>query len=329
MQPVGFPYNFSLREHLRAAAEAAETGPRQGESWAEFGERVRQELGELLGLGGESRPGEVRVLGQEERAGYTLARVAMQTAVDLAAPAYLLAPHPPVEVAPAVLCLGRPPAGKAALAGETAPPGQDAIGSLLARRGLRVLLPDLPGCGERVGDEGLEEALLARGDSRVGWEVREARTLLAWLRAQAETTPGQVGVVGIGEGLLPALLLGLLAPVKAVALHGDLRGFAAELRESNCLQSGDRDRWRGLPPGLAAAAELCDLLGAVAPRPLLAVAEKASPAGALTLARAKEAYEGQGHGPRCEPHGEGVSAEGFGPLAAEFLEVWLSAGVEV
>ncbi len=328
MQPVGFPYNYSLREHLRQALSAAPAwAVPAGEDLASWRAGLTARLSELLHLPADPpSPPELRLLGQEQRLGYTLERVAIQTAGDLAAPAYLLTPDPPVEVAPAVLCLGRAPAGKAALAGEVSPAGEEALGSLLCRQGLRVLIPDLPGCGERTDDTGLEAVLLARGDSRVGWEVREARLMLAWLAAQPETAPGQVGLVGLGEALLPALLAGCLTSVKAVALHGDLRGFAAELRESNCLQSEGASRWEALPPGLAAAAELCDLLALLAPRPLLAVAEAPSAAAALTLDRAKSAYEQQGCGPRCEPHAESAP---FGPLAAEFLGVWLSAGVEV
>ena len=323
MQPVGFPYNFSLREHLRSALalEPPELGLH--DPWAEDLPGWRVALGErlarLISLPETPAAPEARLLDQERRAGYTVSRLALAVAADLAVPAYLLTPDPPPETTPAVLCLSREPAGKAALAGELGAP-DSALGPVLCRRGLRVLIPDLPGCGERAGDgAGLGATLLAQGDSLVAWQAREALLFLAYLQAQPETPPGQVGLVGVGEALLPALLAATLAPsLRAAAFHGSLEGLAAGLTRANCAAESDT-----LLPGLLPVADLPDLLALLAPHPLLAAAEGDPPALALTDA----AYELQGAGSRCETHA-GVPAADFPALAAEFLSVWLAAKLE-
>jgi dienelactone hydrolase len=329
MQPVGFPYNFSLREHLRrAVAEAApEWALPGGEAadWPAWRAGLEAALGRLLSATCEASDlPEARLLDQEAGPGFTRARVALAVAVDLSVPAYLLTPDPPPETGPAVLCLARHPAGKAGLAGELGP----GLGTVLCSAGLRVLIPDLPGGGERSGDgPGVAATLLARGDSLLAWEVREARLWLAYLGALADTAPGQVGLVGVGGGLWPALLAGCLAPeVKAIALHGDLQGLAARLVVSNCLQEAGSEE---PAPGLLALADLPELLALLAPRPLLLAPEAEARGAERTLRLAAEAYERQGHGPRCEVQAEATGAEAFAAAAAEFLNVWLPAAVEI
>jgi hypothetical protein len=331
MQPVGFPYNFSLREHLRRALGAEAPEYALLARWTEDLPGWRAGLGERLGLLLRApletpEPPEVRLLDQERRPGFTVARLAIAVAADLAAPAYLLTPDPPPEAAPAVLCLGRHPAGKAALAGELDPAA--GLAAALCRAGLRVLVPDLPGCGERAGDgPELAGALLARGDSPAAWQAREARLMLAYLAAAPETARGQVGLVATDGALGPALLAGCLSPeVKAVALHGDLRGPAEALAEQNCRLEA---AWEVPAPGLLTLAGLSDLLAYLAPRPLLLAPETDAPSADRTLRLVEEAYERQGHGPRCEVHAEATPLPAFAVAAAEFLGVWLPAEMEM
>lgn len=332
-QPVGFPYNFSLREHLRRSlgAKPAELALRA--PWTEdlpgWRAALAERLARLIALPGTLPTPEARLLDQEQGAGYTRARLALAVAPDLAVPAYLLTPDPPPEISPAVLVLAREGAGKAALAGELSPETETALGPTLCRHGLRALIPDLPGCGERAGDEaGLSETLLAQGDSLVAWQAREALALLAYLHTQPETPPGQVGIVGLGGALWPALLAALLAAeLKAAVFHGLLESLAAYLIRTNCLQGSSRgDDW--LVPGLLPIADLPDLLGAVAPRPLLAAGTQETAGVEPVLSATQKAYELQGCGPRCETHGE-VAAEDFPALVAEFMGVWLPARMEM
>ncbi len=338
MEPVGFPYNYSLREHLRRRRVEEIPEFARLAHWAEdlpgWRKGLTQGLREMIGTADESPPApEVRLLDQVERPDFSISRLALQVERDLAVPAYLLSPQIAAAGPPAVLCLARPAAGKSALVGELAPPHQSrpqGIAVELGRQGLLVLVPDLPGCGER-GEEvtSLHHTLLAHGDSLVAWQVREALQMLAYLHAQPEIPPGQIGILGTGEGLLVGLLAAILEPaVKAVALHGDLSSFGARLVRSNCLQRPDGWSSEHFLPGLAGLADLADLAALVAPRPLLLVAEADDSADQEhTVNLVKDLYAGQGQAARCEVHLAGSTASDFARLAAEFMVTWLPAGL--
>lgn len=335
MQTVGFPYNFSLRAHLREGL--LRHPPRQAFPFYADGDRAAWREGltaylrTLLHVDPPAAaPPEVRLLGQGETPDCVRARLAVQVAPDLAVPCAQLLPRDPDLLAPAVLCLSPHPAGQTALTGELSPPGATTPGlaAALCRTGLRVLVPDLPGCGERAGDLlGLPETLLAQGDSLAAWTVREGLTLLSYLRAQPETPPGRLAVVGVGEASLLALLVGALAPdVKAVAVWGDLRGFAERLQQSNCLSlpGGWAPAW--FTPGLVGQVEMVDLALLLAPRPLL-LAGSGGEERQPVLRFVEQGYELEGCKPRLELHPNVVDEARFAALAAEFLGVWLPAGL--
>ena len=334
MQTVGFPYNYSLREHLRR--ELFREPPRHGFWRPERGEVAawREGLtGALRALAGASREWvavpEARLLGQEDTGEHVVARLAIQVAEDLAVPCYLLSPRDPDLPAPAVLLLSEAQGGKAQLAGEldASPSSGPPLAVALCRAGLRVLVPDLPGSGERQDDlDSLGATLLARGDSLCGWVARECLTLLAYLRSLPEIPPGQVGLMGLHEAIWPSLLAAALDPaLKAVVLAGDLQSPAERLLESNCLlgefYAGETRWW---PPGLLPLAETADLATLLAPRPLLLADSNSEPERPSRTQRlVEQGYAELGHKPRLETHA-GRKFD-LARLTAEFLGVWLPA----
>lgn len=329
MQPVGFPYNFSLREHLRRGLWREP--PRfslygQGTpDWAAWREGLTTALREMVRVAESPVPvPQVRLLDQEDRGDQVWERVAIQVAEDLAVPAYLLSPRDPDLPAPGVLYLEDALGGKAGVVGELSgsetrePPAA----VVLCGAGLRVLVPDLPGAGERQDDlAGLAGTLLAGGDSLCGWAAREALTMLAYLRSLPETPPGQVGLCAVGEALWPGLLAAALdLAVKAVALQGDLASPAEQLLESSCLARELESGTRWWPPGILSLAETADLGALLAPRPLLL----SDPVGSRRTRRLMEqAYGELGCKPRLEMHTEQEPPPG--ETLAEFFGVWLPA----
>jgi hypothetical protein len=333
MRTVGFPYNYSLREHLRRSLFREppryafwDRGEGDPEAWRAG---LRQALRELARAPELVPTPEARLLGEEDTGEHVVSRLALPVADDLSVPCYLLSPRDPDRPAPAVLLLEE--GGKAPAAGELAlePPPDPAPAVVLCRAGLRVLVPDLPGVGERAGDRhGLPATLGAAGDSLCGWVARECLTLLAYLRSLPETPPGQVGLVAREGPGWPALLTAALDPaVKAVALGGDLPSLPERLRASDCLAHPDDDeatRW--WPPGLLPLAETADLLTLLAPRPLLLADRNSCPERPSRTQRlVEQAYAALGHKPRLEAHADCPEPTDFFRRAAEFFSVWLPA----
>lgn len=324
MRPVGFPYNYSLCEHLRE--RLLRHSPRWGFFVGDSAQVPAWRTGltgalrDLLGIGPEPvGPPDARLLGEEEILGGVMLRLAIQVAQDLAVPCYLLTPADKDDPAPSVLALGVRQGGKISLAKE--------LLALLAT-GVRVLIPDLPGQGERLDDtSSLRATLLSMGDSLPGWVVRESLAFLVYLRSLPEAPPGQVGLVGLGSAVVPALLAAALDPaVKAVALGGDLRSEVERLLESNCLEAMGAWETEWFPPGLLRLAELSDLAALLAPRPLLLVDFDPDEKGqSRTLRLAEQAYAEQGCAPRLETHTGCDDTPDFVELAAEFMSVWLPA----
>jgi hypothetical protein len=338
MQTVGFPYSYSLREHLRRGLlreppRYAFLGRGQ-ENPAAWREGLLGAVRELAHAGPDPAPApEVRLLGQEDTGEHVVARLAIQVAEDLSVPCYLLSPRDPDLPAPAVLYLSQYHAGKAQVAGELeASPSPDRGAAVaLCHAGVRVLIPDLPDAGERQDDlDSLAATLLACGDSLCGWVARECLALLAYLRSLPETPPGQVGLLGTGDTIWPALLAAALDPaVKAVALEGDLTRPAEKLLESNCLQDEfyqEQTRW--WPPGILPLAETADLATLLAPRPLLLV--HYLPPGnetSRTLRLTEQGYAALGHKPRLETHNGWTRELRSGSVPVEFFGVWLPAAL--
>ncbi len=324
MRPVGFPYNYSLRDHLRESL--LRIPPRcslfmsDAEEFPAWRARLTEALRDLLGVGSEPvPPPAARLLGEEELVGGVMSRLAVQVAEDLAVPCYLLTPLQADRPAGSVLALGVRRGGKLSLAGELL---------AMSQTGVRILIPDLPGQGERLDDMSrLQAMLLSMGDSLPGWVAKEALILLAYLRGLQEAPLGQVGLVGLGSAMVPALLAAALDPVlKAVALGGDLRGGVERLLESDRREAPGVWETEWFPPGLLRLAGLWDLAALLVPRPLLLVDFDRQEKGQSQMLRlVGQAYAEQNCAPRLETHAGCDNTLEFLEWAADFFSVWLPA----
>ncbi len=171
----------------------------------------------------------------------------------------------------------------------------------LLQGGAAVCLAELRGVGDgRHGElyrgrispsSGVFSASLALGESLMSSRVRDLRSIIAYLSIQGEVdrermilwgdslatiNTGNVELVvpfdadpspELGEPLggVVALLGGLFEPnIRAIYIHGGLTGYASLLDEPFFYQPVD-----SIIPGVLSVADLCDLVAALAPRPLL------------------------------------------------------------
>jgi len=137
----------------------------------------------------------------------------------------------------------------------------------------------------------VSSASLALGESLMSSRVRDLRSVIAYLSTRGEVDQGRMilwgdslaaintGSVGLivpfdadpfpelsePLGGVAALLGGLFEPnIRAIYIHGGLTSYASLLDEPFFYQPAD-----SIIPGLLSVADLCDLVAALAPRPLL------------------------------------------------------------
>jgi dienelactone hydrolase len=171
----------------------------------------------------------------------------------------------------------------------------------LLQGGAAVCLAELRGVGDgRPGElyrgrispsAEVSSASLALGESLVSLRVRDLRSVIAYLSTRGEVDQGRMILWGdslaatntgsvelvvpfdadpspeLGEPLggVAALLGGIFEPnIRSIYIHGGLTGYASLLDEPFFYQPAD-----SIIPGLLSVADLCDLVAALAPRPLL------------------------------------------------------------
>ena len=137
----------------------------------------------------------------------------------------------------------------------------------------------------------VSSASLALGESLVSSRVRDLRSVIAYLSTREEVDHERMVLWGdslaatntesvqlvvpfnadpspeLGEPLggVAVLLGGLFEPhIRAIYIHGGLTGYASLLDAPFFYQPAD-----SIIPGLLSVADLCDLVAALAPRPLL------------------------------------------------------------
>ncbi len=144
------------------------------------------------------------------------------------------------------------------------------IGHLLAQRDYVVLLIDGPGSGERGDRERVWQyhggfkggAPFLVGDSLMGWQVRDNQRALDLLANLPFVDPKRIGMTGASGGGNQTMWTSALDQrVSVVVPVVSVGSFEAYITRRNCI-------CETLPGGLQAAEEW-EVLGLVAPRPLL------------------------------------------------------------
>jgi dienelactone hydrolase len=271
-------YDQSVRQHRFSA-----TAP---EGWAAWQKELRRAFADDLGLAGlpmSSDPPLESLLESTDCAGYTRQRVQLTLCAGLSVPVYLLLPddrHP--SGAAVIACHGHGYGSRDIVglnrdcsAKETDPGYQQDFAVALARRGFVVVAPDLIGFGDlRLQEDAkrpLEQSscqrmacnLLMTGHTLAGLRVWQIQRLLDWLTARPDVDRARIGCMGIsGGGLVCAFAAALDERIRAAVVSGYANTFKGSVMAmDHCLDN--------FIPGVLSHAELPDIIGLIAPRPLL------------------------------------------------------------
>ncbi len=265
-----------------------------GKSAEERRQVLRAEWGKLLGPIAPAKPAVVRTAdkGAEVVGGARVERLVLEVEPGIVVPLVVLTPQKRTGRFPVVVGVAQ--AGKAGFLKESA-------GELrrLLDAGVAVVLPDLRGTGETQAgtacgrdSSGTDHSVHVQlfGETLLGQRLRDLRSVLAWLRTRpnidsrrlalwgdsfAPTNPAATnfkvphGVDGWPTHAEPlGGLLGLFGAlyeddVRAVWISGGLTSYHPVLAHFAVLVPHD-----ACVPGALTAGDLCDLAGALAPRPL-------------------------------------------------------------
>jgi dienelactone hydrolase len=333
---------YSTIEYLRQLAEATRPELRFAATdragWLSWREQLSTRLKLLLGAFPTER-GELRaqVLEREQCAGYVREKVVFESEPGVAVPAYFLIPDGTTAPAPgrAVLCLHGHGRGKADVVGIAGSPveRQARIQSLhydyahaLAQRGFVVLAPDARGFGERApGAETctwLMTAALLLGKTLVGMRVWDAWRAIDYLQRRPEVDPDRIACVGLSWGGTHTIYTTALDPrIKVAVVSGYFSSFRDALIERGCCPCQ-------YVPNVLTVADLPDLVGLIAPRPLLVANGRDDPLYTTSVvesefARLQSIYDVADSPDRLALDLFSGAHRWNGPPAYEWLDRWL------
>ena len=249
----------------------------------------------------------VETLGAEDAGDHIRERVRLRTESDLWVPAYVLRPkRGGARRRPAVLALHGHGPGKRVPAGlEPVVNGERDYGVQAVRNGCVALVPDMRGFGElmaahdQADPRATQSCLILTawanmlGFTAMGMRIHDLRCCLDYLETRPDVEPRRLWAVGhSGGGMAAVFLAAIDARVSATVCSG----YACLWRHS--LMDMDHCSCNFVP-GLLTLIEMPDLLGLIAPRPLLLVAGRQDPLFPLpgvkmAYARARAMYAAAG-----------------------------------
>ncbi|MGO4543458.1 dienelactone hydrolase family protein [Paenibacillus sp. 2TAB23] len=269
----------------------------------------------------ESNPGHApKLLERVQCEGYVRERVELSATPELTFAAYILIPDQILEPLPGVLAIHGHGYGSREIVGllkdgtiDKEKPGIHQHFALqLVKRGMVVIAPDVIGFGERrlradlalnpdtpSSCYKLSTQLMMLGKTLTGLRVAEALQAFHYLAARPEVNAERIGVMGFSGGGL----IGFAASVLESRLQATvLTGFTNTVKDSIFAVHHCIDNYT---PGLLVHAELPELIGLIAPRPLFLESGEHDPIFPVAgfrkaAADIKGIYEAEGAGDKLE-----------------------------
>jgi dienelactone hydrolase len=247
--------------------------------WLAWRETLAHRLSQLLGSFPTNRADlRSETIRSEQCTGYTREKIVFETEPGVTVPAYLLIPDSvsPVRSTRAVLCLHGHGRGKVDVVGIAADAVERQVkirshnydyAHEFARRGFVVLAPDARGFGERAPNgetcTGLTMAALLLGKTLVGMRVWDAMRAIDYLRSRPEVDPDRIACVGLSWGGTHTIYTTALDPrIRVAVVSGYFSSFRDMLIDRSCCPCQ-------YVPNILTVADLADVVGLIAPRPLL------------------------------------------------------------
>ncbi|MCI3926294.1 alpha/beta hydrolase family protein [Paenibacillus sp. TRM 82003] len=285
---------------IRAKGRLAFREDAPWESWRDaLAGRLRELLGDVPSQPAEPNPETI----EEVRCdGYVRQRVVITTIEGLRMPMYVLLPEGGGGPAPVVVALHGHGYGSREIVG-LEPDGSERQGDpglhkdfavSLAKRGFVVAAPELLGFGDRRFEEDAKQGpkanscfrlaahLMMMGSTLPGYRMYEVMRAIDYIASRPEAKADRIGCMGIsGGGLVAAFAAALDPRLRASVISGYANTFQGSILDRNhCLDN--------YVPGILHECEMPDVLGLLAPRPLLI--ESGSEDRVFPIRPAKEAY---------------------------------------
>jgi len=269
------------------------TKPAQAKRWQK---KVRKALKELVGFQDvpkvEPQP---RLLEKVDKTDYTREKVLIRTPADTVMPVYILLPKGLPRPLPVVIAFHGHGYGVKDIVGlrkdgseRDTPEGyQKDFAVALCRRGFAVAAPEISCFGERQTDFSYLDKKLGQGTpstcahtavlashlggSAMGLRVLDARRLVDYLQSRDEMDMSRLGMMGIsGGGMLTFFSTAMDERIKACVVSGYYCTFRDSILAMKHCQCN-------FVHGMSQFGEMSDIIGLIAPRPILVEAGSLDP----------------------------------------------------
>jgi dienelactone hydrolase len=276
--------------------------------------KTREALNELLGFQDLPKVDpQPRLLETVDKPDYTRQKVLIRTTNDSVMPVYILLPKQLPRPLPVVIALHGHGYGAKSIVGigkdgseRSEPDGyQKDFAIALCRRGFAVAAPEISCFGERKTDFSYLDKKLGQGapgtckhtavlashlgGSVLGLRVLDTKRLVDYLQSRQEMDMSRLGVMGIsGGGMLTFFTTALDERIKACVISGYFCTFRDSVLAMGHCQCN-------YVHGLSRFGEMSDIVGLIAPRPMLVEAASLDPIFPIasvkeSIRRARQVY---------------------------------------